>query len=255
MSFVVYRSSAGSGKTFTLVLQYIRLLLEDPGRFRNILAITFTNKAAAEMKQRIVLGLAGLAAGKQDSLYDQLALQGFEPSLIRTRASIALRKILHEYDDLAVGTIDSFMHRVVRTFARDMHIPAGFEVQLDLGELSALVVDLLLDKVGNDDPVTRVMQDFMSFRIGEEGSARLDDELSDYVQILLKEEARERMDSLRSWNIEDYIQLAASLKARIRERNTRLQDLVRQALRCIESYGLTDQDVIRKTSGLLAYFR
>lgn len=255
MGFVVYRSSAGSGKTYTLVLQYIILLLDDPGRFRNILAITFTNKAAAEMKQRVITGLAELSRGQNEDLLQSLVNEGYEPQFVKERAGIALRRILHEYDEFAVGTIDSFMHRVVRTFARDMNIPAGFEVLIDTNELADLVVDQLLDKVGHDEAVTRVLQEFLNVRIGEEGNPRLDDELSGYVGTLLKEESRERTASLGQWDAHRFIDLSRMLQERMAKRQVRLRELLEPALRCIENYGLSDVDVVHKSRGLLFYLR
>ena len=105
MSFVVYKSSAGSGKTFTLVREYLALILPDPGNFRHILAITFTNKAANEMKERVLRNLRELARPEHErdprvtrdllpGLMKRTSLTGPEVSL---KAAEALKLILHNY--------------------------------------------------------------------------------------------------------------------------------------------------------------
>ena len=136
--FIICRASAGSGKTYTLVRQYLLLAFsagenELPVRFKRILAITFTNKAANEMKERILHELdrmadTGTASPMGKDIAEQLKLSD---SALRHHASIVRQAILHNYSDLAVCTIDSFMHRIVRTFAHDLNLPLNFDVQID----------------------------------------------------------------------------------------------------------------------------
>jgi ATP-dependent exoDNAse (exonuclease V) beta subunit len=127
LSFTVYKSSAGSGKTFTLVKEYLRLILPEPGHFRNILAITFTNKAANEMKDRVLGSLKELAGKPEErsestsnTLLPVLMREtGLTDQEIQSKAGEALRLILHGYSDFTIGTIDSFFHKIIRTFAHD----------------------------------------------------------------------------------------------------------------------------------------
>ena len=141
MSFSVYKSSAGSGKTYTLVKEYLSLVLINPFQFKSILAITFTNKAAAEMKQRVLQSLRLIANYQQLTtverkpiihLLPDLALKtGLKESDIIRNAGLTLSLILHNYSNFAVGTIDSFVHRIVRTFAHDLRLPLNFNVEMD----------------------------------------------------------------------------------------------------------------------------
>ena len=126
-NFVICKASAGAGKTFTLVKEYISQAFDAADdrelatRFAHILAITFTNKAAGEMKERIMGELAAMAAGKNTPMAAEVAKQvGLGPAEVAGRAAIVHSAILHSYSDLAVCTIDSFMHRIVRTFAHDL---------------------------------------------------------------------------------------------------------------------------------------
>ncbi|MFP4065053.1 MAG: UvrD-helicase domain-containing protein, partial [Bacteroidales bacterium] len=78
-NFHVYKSSAGSGKTYTLVREYLKIVLNDPGAVRHILAITFTNAAAAEMKERIIDGLGQIAALGETRAQEEASCAGKEP--------------------------------------------------------------------------------------------------------------------------------------------------------------------------------
>ena len=175
-NFSVYKSSAGSGKTYTLVREYIALALQSPAYFRHILAITFTNKAANEMKQRIVQGLVQLA---DPATYSEGAVIRFMlPDLAKTtaysneeitkRAKSVLTRILHEYDDFSVRTIDSFVSRIIRTFAHDLHLPVDFEIEMDRDLMLDQAVDQLISKAGIDKELTNILVDFTEAKADDE---------------------------------------------------------------------------------------
>lgn len=129
----IYRASAGSGKTFLLASRYLLLLFEHPHKYREILAVTFTNKATEEMKSRILGELKKLAEGKE-SLYAAIIRQKFphlQGSLLQQRADEVYRHILHDYSRFSVGTIDSFVQQIIRAFAYEIGLNAGYELQLN----------------------------------------------------------------------------------------------------------------------------
>jgi ATP-dependent exoDNAse (exonuclease V) beta subunit len=170
MSFTVYRSSAGSGKTYTLVKEYLKIVLRDPHKYRRILAITFTNKAANEMRLRIVQALtelsdpekypdSGIIKDMLPNLMEACKLE--RPAIIRNAAKV-LTLILHNYQDFSVSTIDSFIHRVVRTFAFDLHLPLNFEVEVDEDTMVGMAVDMLLSRVGIEKELTKSLSEFRS---------------------------------------------------------------------------------------------
>ena len=162
----VYHASAGTGKTFTLVLNYLTLLLRDPDKYRHILSVTFTNKATAEMKERIIrvlYGLSHLETDRPDNREEAAEawlyllnmpeeLRNEDREVIRKKASRALRWILYDYSYFSVQTIDSFFQRVLRGFARELNLRFGYNIELDTGITLERVVDLLLKDVG-DNPV------------------------------------------------------------------------------------------------------
>lgn len=122
----VYKASAGSGKTFTLAVEYICLLINNPDDYRTILAVTFTNKATQEMKWRIISQLYGIAKGlpSSDAYLEQVALRTHKPvSVIRSHAAASLSLLTHKYNNFRVQTIDAFFQSVLRNLARELDSP------------------------------------------------------------------------------------------------------------------------------------
>lgn len=149
--FHIYRSGAGSGKTFTLAKSYLTLALTRPGAFRNILGVTFTNKATEEMKSRIVAFLKALAAGEDHIMrVDLCEALGITDEELTQRASGALSDILHQYGRFSIVTIDSFFHQVIRSFTREMGLQGTFTIDLDLDKVLQLVIDQLLLEIGEE---------------------------------------------------------------------------------------------------------
>ena len=168
----IYKSSAGSGKTFTLVKEYLRLALSgDMGKYKHILAITFTNKAANEMKSRIISALEELSAGTPDSAMAKELLPALNvtPEILKDRAEFLLQDMLHHYSDLSVSTIDSFVHRLIRSFAYDLHISSNFEIEMDSNMLLSMAVEKLLDSAKEDESsqVTKALIDFAENNLSE----------------------------------------------------------------------------------------
>ncbi|MDP2042280.1 MAG: UvrD-helicase domain-containing protein [Algoriphagus sp.] len=166
--FIIYKSSAGSGKTYTLTLEYLKLALAYPGAFRQILAVTFTNKATAEMKERIlkVLNRLRTTVNPGEKMDEELmkALQVDESGL-KVKASQTLTAILHDYGHFSVSTIDSFFQKVVRAFAREMDLNAKFEVELDQQAVLDRVVDRVVMLVMEDEFLHKWLVDYASDQI------------------------------------------------------------------------------------------
>ncbi len=132
-SLTVYRASAGSGKTHTLTGEYLRLALSEKTSFRQIQAITFTNKATAEMKERILSELHILQTFPEKSPFREtlLPLFGSDMAQLKKRAGAVLAEILSDYTHLRIKTIDSFFQEVIRNFARELNIQGSFRVELN----------------------------------------------------------------------------------------------------------------------------
>ncbi len=174
----VYSASAGSGKTYTLTKAYLKLALKPGGAddyFRHILAITFTNAAANEMKSRILDRLRDLADPAQHpplltelvaELYPGLTNDALEVATreLRRKAASVFKTILHKYADFSVTTIDSFTQRIVMAFTDELGLPYSFEVEMETDEVLELAIDNLIEKAGLEemDEITTILSDYFS---------------------------------------------------------------------------------------------
>jgi len=146
-NLIVYKASAGSGKTFRLAAEYIKLVISDPQAYKKILAVTFTNKATAEMKGRILDELKGIADGKKTPMLDIVA-QGtrVNPDTIPLRAKRALSNILHDYSRFSVSTIDSFVQRIIQALLWEIGQQGGADIRLDFNPVLERAADIMLDE-------------------------------------------------------------------------------------------------------------
>ncbi|MCU4164663.1 UvrD-helicase domain-containing protein [Carboxylicivirga caseinilyticus] len=151
----IYRASAGSGKTYTLSGEFIKLLFEDPLNYKSILAVTFTNKATSEMKNRILENLYALSVENDaDYLEDLMKIYNKSKKQIQKTARHLLINILNDFSKFSVNTIDSFFQKVIRSFAYEANLPAGFKVELDTDRVLSQAVDELLRELelkGNEE--------------------------------------------------------------------------------------------------------
>lgn len=163
-SFTLLNASAGSGKTQRITLEFLIKILPKPEEAGRVLAITFTNKAAAEMKERIISSLATISKNPiQSKLYHDLkkAFPHWTDAIIAEKASAALSYILHHYSEIGIGTIDSFMQRIIRTFSRDLKLPAAYEISVGDDELNELILNSLIDSANENMVVTTVLKDII----------------------------------------------------------------------------------------------
>jgi ATP-dependent exoDNAse (exonuclease V) beta subunit len=170
-SLSIYKASAGSGKTFTLAVEYIMglLLPHAEKEFEHILAVTFTNKATAEMKGRILETLYGLKMGlKESDDYMDAILKRFEEAEIpitkqqvRERAGLVLTAILHDYSHFRVETIDSFFQSILRNMARELGLAANLQVELSHDEIINSAVDSLIETMDSQPEVKQWVENYV----------------------------------------------------------------------------------------------
>lgn len=150
----ILKASAGSGKTFSLTLHYLTLLLSNENSYREILAVTFTNKATAEMKERILSVLQGLATGdksQKTAAFRQLLLAQFPhegEAQLQQKAHLVYRKILHDYSRFTVSTIDGFSQKVIRSFTYELNLDAAYKIELNTAKVKqdlSIMLNQLLD--------------------------------------------------------------------------------------------------------------
>jgi ATP-dependent helicase/nuclease subunit A len=188
----IYRASAGSGKTFTLTREFIRLLFKEPFDYRHILAVTFTNKATAEMRQRILQKLfeLGYPTDKKPNYLDELMQElEFSEEQVRVRAQLILRLLLHDFSRFSVSTIDSFFQQIIRAFARDAGLQLGFRTELDHQSIMIQAIDrvvLEMDMKGHET-LKRWLLDFAEKKITEGKSWNINLEISSFSEEIFKE--------------------------------------------------------------------
>jgi len=214
-TFNVYNASAGSGKTFTLVKEYLKILLtsESIYSFQNILAITFTNKAAAEMKERILENLRSFVNKEENGMFVMLCSEtGVEKEKLYEKSKRILENILQNYSAFNITTIDSFTHKLIRTFAYDLGLPMNFEVEMDGGKLLKEAVDILISKIGIDEKLTEILIDFSIQKVNEDKSWDISKELNSIAKILLNEEDVHQLKKIESKSLDDFKKLEKKIR-------------------------------------------
>lgn len=264
MKFLVYKASAGSGKTYTLVKEYLKMALaeeNDPLAFRRILAITFTNKAASEMKERVIHVLHGLAhldenaVGSIEVLAKELCKHlEIDTKGLQKRSQTCLSSILHNYGDFSIGTIDSFMHRVVRAFAFDLHIPINFNVELDQEVVLRMAIDQVMERIGTDDSITKIMLGYTESRTDEEKNMRIEDDLFATASDLLREQQALIIKKLQHLSIEDFLRIRIELLKFNEHVEKRLSAIGHDAMQLIHGAGLQSNSFFQGKSGIGNYF-
>ena len=198
--FKLYTASAGSGKTYTLVKEFLTLSLAfDNASCKDILAVTFTNKAANEMKVKILSYLKGFICGEPDeSMKNALinVLNIDENTLIK-RANALYDNILHNYSDFSISTIDSFVQQISRGFAKELNLPVQYKVLIDDDDLLEGLIQSIDNQIDKDDKsITEILSDFVEFQLDEESSSSVDASIKVFIKKLLKESAYKKGEIL-----------------------------------------------------------
>ncbi len=263
MSFTVYKSSAGSGKTFTLVKEYLCMVLQRPYSFRTILAITFTNKAANELKERVLLYLRELSsdASSENSSVKKFMLPiliketGLDEAQIKGKAAITLSLILHNYSDFAIGTIDSFVHRIIKSFAYDLKLPLTFEVEMDDEEHLNRAIDILINKIGLDEDLTSILVNFTQLKISEESDWNIEKDLLKFSKTLINEDGRKGVEKIKDLSSDDFKEIARKTSRFNTEFKKKIVAIAKQATDLIHGNNISEKSFYYGTKGIGAYFK
>ena len=261
MSFTTYKSSAGSGKTTTLVAEYLTIALSasQPDNYKKILAITFTNKAAHEMKERVINSLKSMAKeAPEDQRYPVIFNKvkqalNLDDNQLKNRASKTLNHILHHYNDFSISTIDSFTHKIIRTFAHDLKLPINFEVDLDNDALLKKSIDLLLSRIGDNPALTSTLVSFSTSKTDDSKSWRIGNDLTDFARLLIKDEYESYLESLRDLNLEDFKNARKAIQQSMKVKEKRWFDRAQDFMNVLAGQGLTYLDLTHGKNGAGSY--
>lgn len=255
----IYKASAGSGKTFRLTLHYLELLFRDPGSYRNILAVTFTNKAASEMKSRILNRLHKLSIlTEHDTSKDLEHLSdatGKSPIMIIREAQSLLVSILNDYSRFSVGTIDRFFQSVIRSFAREIGLPLGFTLELDRDRVLAEAVDRMFLRISDDEALRQWLMRFAESRLEQEQNWNFRNDIISLGKELFTESYQQmQMETGREVTRNELEAFIQSLDIIDRETRDRIEHKARETLGEMERYGWSLDTLPGKSRSPAAYF-
>jgi len=219
-SLYIYKSSAGSGKTFTLVLKYISLLLtsEDLHKFKKILAVTFTNKASNEMKVRVVEALESLKLQNDQSFLDVYVKETkMTVSEIQQKASYLLSIILHNYGEFNILTIDKFVHRIIRSFSRELGMSSNFELETEEDDFYKRSIDTLLSELGHNEELTKVLVQYSQSLINEDEKGSVEKGISSFVQAIRSEEGKKAIAIYKGKGLDYFMAIDKDLSVQLKD--------------------------------------
>jgi ATP-dependent exoDNAse (exonuclease V) beta subunit len=231
-SFSIYDASAGSGKTYALVKEYLKIILvaKKNDAYRNILAITFTNKAVHEMKSRIVGSLSEFAKDEpspkaldlmQDLVEGKRKIEhpeewseepiGLSLIQVKIKSQQIIKHIIHNYAAFDISTIDKFTHKVIRAFAHDLGLSMTFEVTLDTENLLIEAVDAIIAQAGEDETLTKLLIDFTMEKTDDDKSWDISREILETGRLVLNENNRNEITHFQDKSIADFIAIKSKL--------------------------------------------
>ena len=257
---VIYKASAGSGKTFRLATEYIKLLIENPKSYKNILAVTFTNKATAEMKVRIMSELYGLSRRLNESKpYLEIIREETQKSddEICRQATTALTLILHDYNKFRIETIDSFFQSILRNMAKELGLSANFNINLNDDEIRQNAIAQMIENASENNGLLRWLKEYIAEKIAENKSWKINDDIENFYRNIISEKFKSRQDEVYERFAEkDFLRLSrAKLKKTIDEENAKMQNFATQFFEIILKNNLCVDDFYQANRGVCGYFK
>ena len=255
----VYRASAGSGKTFALAAQYIKLVVRNPQSYRNILAVTFTNKATEEMKTRILSQLYGIWKQLPDSqVYTNAVCQSLDasPEFVSERAGIALNLLLHNYNHFRVMTIDTFFQSVFRNLARELDLPTNLRIGLNDVQVEEMAVDQMIQELKTTDVVLQWIMKYIMENISDDRTWNVIGQIKQFGKTIFQDcykdiskQLNERLG--QEGFFDEYTRTLRSIRDEARER---MLSIAESFFSTLEEEGLTYEDLANKKRGIASFF-
>ncbi len=258
----IYRASAGSGKTFTLAVEYIKLLISNPTAYKHTLAVTFTNKATAEMKERILSQLYGIAHSLSSSqqYYEKIktAYPEIDEKTLRNRAKTALHLLLHDYGHFRIQTIDSFFQSVLRGLAKELELSGNIEITIDNTQLLENTVDRLIQSLSPTSAEMGWIVEYIEEHLDNGKSWRVHKAIKSFAENILKEEYQERGDKLREQIDSNNGAILADYRRTIKKIENEITEQIKAiGLRFFEiagAHALEANDFAGKSTGIWSHF-
>jgi len=260
-NFQVFQASAGSGKTYTIVKEYLKLCLKSDkhlDNFRHILAITFTNASANDMKAKIVgylLDIANSETGKMGSMgSDLMAELDLDESDLKHNAQLLLTRIIHDYSSFCVSTIDAFVQKLSRAFAHDLGLPGQYTVSIDTDEIAETITGNIGMQISDENKfLVQLLLDFSENRFTNQQSNNLEYQLNVFVEKLMSEKAYQKDENNNIKNLPQYKQTLDFLKDKTESVEKEIKSYVDLFYAIVKRYNLELEDFAYGRNGFIAY--
>ena len=260
-NFKVFQASAGSGKTYTIIKEYLSLCLRSANsvnNFRNILAITFTNASANDMKDKIIKNLKeiiGSSEVKDNTMEADLIKElGILDEELKHNAQLLLTQIIHDYSSFCVSTIDAFVQKISRSFAHDLGLPSQYSVSIDEDEVVDTVVANLGMQINDDNKfLVAILKNFINNQFDKEEKFDLSSKLAEFAKKLLSEKAYNRYETNTIDSENSYQQADRFLKDKTEPFITLVENFINTFDAFVSRYGLQTDDFYYGSKGLPSF--
>lgn len=264
-SYTVINASAGSGKTYALVQRLLMICLRYPNQhqsIRNILALTFTNKAANEMKERILSWLNKFTADNYRENNDLKNIQkAFENEGLKItidelhhRSKKLLDYILHNYSTLNIGTIDRFNSRLVRSFSYELGLAKNFNLEIDAEPFLIEAVDKMLDQIGENENISNSFMDYVDYSLENNERINLNKNLYDSAKEFVKDIHYEHLKDNKEFDDENYENIKNTLRKEITFNKKQSLELALQSIELFKSRNIEIEDFAQGKNGIGGFF-
>ena len=264
-SYSVINASAGSGKTYTLVQRLLMICLRYPNQpdaIRTVIALTFTNKAANEMKERILFYLGEFVkdnySENQDlkNIQEALAEQGYRISLddLRVRSQNVLDYILHHYSTLNIGTIDKFNSRLVKSFSYELGLAQNFNLEIQPEPYLIEAVDKMLDEIGEEQTVSEAFMDFVNYNLDNNERVNLNQTLYSSAKKFVNDIHYKPLQDNKDFEWKAYENKKNELRETIKRLKSESLELTKRALELVKSRDIEIEDFASGKNGIGGFF-
>lgn len=258
-ALTVYKASAGSGKTFTLSVEYIKLLIKNPMSFRSTLAVTFTNKATEEMKTRILSQLYGIwkQLPKSKDYIEKIKSElGVTEQFMSDRAKIALFNIVHNYSYFRIETIDSFFQSVLRNLARELDLTANLRIELNDRQIESIAVDEMIDELGEKDELLKWILGYIKENIDDDKNWNVIGYIKSFGENIFREFYKTKSKELNTLLHEKgfFEQYTKRIRTIRDEAEEELKSVAAEFFEALETEGVDITDLSYGKSGPAGYF-
>ena len=242
--FDIINASAGSGKTFALTKRILTKILKskDENYFKRILALTFTNRAAAEMKSRILKNLKDFSESQiKDSrteMFEQVKKElALSSEKIIILAKERLNLLLHNYSFFQIETLDSFNHHIIRAFYKELNLDPDFRVVIEAEEILDQSVSRIFENIENDKEIRSLIKDFSIKKISEGKSWDVEFDLKEFAQSVLKENEISDVEQIEKSSLKEFKALKNSIELRLNDLSIELNSLLIKIEKNISNQG------------------